>query len=143
MGQTNCRWGHGPGAWMYHKDLPLPGSITLLQNKSSLHCFDSVPRLSRPLSLTQRWLAGLGSRCIPGPDYRVQHFLNFGGVFLPQDLVLFACFPPPALSTPSSTFLHVSFQSFHCSFHPQQSSVLHCSAARTPKLPVPVLLLLQ
>lgn len=93
MGQTKCCWGHGPAAWMHHKDLPLPGFFTLLQNKLSLGCFDSVPRLSCPLGLTQKWLAALGSRCSPGPAYPVQHFLNSGGVFLPQALVLFACFP--------------------------------------------------
>lgn len=87
-------------AWMHPKDLPLPGFFTLLQNKLSLDCFDSVSRLSCPLSLTQRWLAGLGSRCIPGPAYPVQHFLNSGGVFLPQALVLFACFPLQLLPHP-------------------------------------------
>lgn len=93
IGQIKCCWGHGPAAWRHHEYLPLPSFFTLLQNKLSLHCFDSVPRLTCPLSLTRRWLAGLGSLCIPSPAYRVQHFLNSGGVFLPQALVLFACFP--------------------------------------------------
>lgn len=52
---------------------------------------------------------------------------------------LWSCLP----ASPSSslhTFFYIPasfFHGFHCSFHPQQSSFVHCSAARTPKLPVP------
>lgn len=124
---------------MHHKDLPLPGFFTLLQSKLSLDCFDSVPRLSCPLSLTQKWLAGHGSRCIPGPAYLVQHFLNSGGIFLPQTLVLFACFslqlfPHPLLhscilpSTASSVLSTLSSPQFHTvqPHEPQKLPVLQC-----------------
>lgn len=63
-------------------------------------------------------------------------FFEFWWCFLPPGSRLVCLFPPPALSTPSSTFLHPFFHGFQCSF-PQQASLLHCSAARTPKLPVP------
>lgn len=143
MGQTKYCWQHGPGAWMHHKDLLLPDSLILLQNKLSLHCFDSVPRLSCSLSPTQTWLAGLGSRCIPGPAYRIQHFLNFSGVFLLQDLVLFACFPLQLFPHP---LLH------SCIFPSKASTVLPSSAvlsstlfsSTNPKTAcTPVLFLLQ
>lgn len=143
MGQTKYCWEHGPGAWMHHKDLPLPDSLILLQNKLSLHCFDSVPRLSCSLSPTQTWLAGLGSRCIPGPAYRIQHVLNFSSVFLLQDLVLFACFPLQLFPHP---LLH------SCIFPSKASTVLPSSAvlsstlfsSTNPKTAcTPVLLLLQ
>lgn len=143
IGQTKCCWGHGPAAWMHPKDLPLPGFFTLLQNKLSLDCFDSVPRLNYSLSLTQRWLAGLGSRCIPGPAYPVQHFLNSGGVFLPQALVLFACFPlqlfphtlvhsctlPSLASTVPST---LTSPQFHTVQQHKPQNCLYPSAAPAP-----------
>lgn len=63
--------------------------------------------------------------------------MNSGGIFPSSSLVCPFC--PPALSTPSSTFLHPSFHGccFRCFFHPWQSSLQHCSPAQTPKLPVP------
>lgn len=136
MGQTKCCWGHGPAAWMHHKDLPLPCFFTLLQNKLSLDCFFSPQAKLSPEPDTEvagrSWL-----QVHPWPSLSSSAFFEFWWCFPSPSSGLVCLFLPPALSTPYSTFLHPSVHGFHCSFHPQQTSFLHCSAARTPKLPVP------
>lgn len=136
MGQTKCCWGHGPAAWMHHKDLPLSCFFTLLQNKLSLDCFFSPQAKLSPEPDTEvagrSWL-----QVHPWPSLSSSAFFEFWWCFPSPSSGLVCLFLPPALSTPCSTFLHPSVHGFHCSFHPQQASFLHCSAARTPKLPVP------
>lgn len=126
IGQTKCCWGQGPVAWMHHKYLPLPGFFTLLQNKLSLDCFDNVPRLSCPR----------GGWQVLVPDRSLAQPIEFS-IF--RILVVFSspksCFP---LQLFPHSLLHsciLPSTNFHC--FPLQSSVLHFSAAQTPKLPVP------
>lgn len=107
MGQTKCCWGHGPAAWMHHKDLSLPCFFTLLQNKLSLDCVFSPQAKLSPEPDTEvagrSWL-----QVHPWPSLSSSAFFEFWWCFLPPSSGLVCLLPPPALSPPSSTFLHPS-----------------------------------
>lgn len=107
MGQTKCCWRHGPAAWMHHKDLSLPCFFTLLQNKLSLDCVFSPQAKLSPEPDTEvagrSWL-----QVHPWPSLSSSAFFEFCWCFPPPSSGLVCLLPPPALSTPSSTFLHPS-----------------------------------